>query len=160
MTEYKPGTVAALTHRNPGVEEFVAVRGDKAKGWYSARLGYTHESEVAKVRPLVVLDPDNLRACEAEVASPALAAKRLRATNSVVAHVIADQIEAQTKPKTPEPKGLGAVVEGREGNRWVRTNECVGSPWRKVGPVDRVSSWDGISGSYEPVTVLSPGVEE
>ena len=37
--------------------------------------------------------------------------------------IIADQIEAQLpKPKPEEPKGLGAVVLDRDGNRWVRVD--------------------------------------
>jgi hypothetical protein len=64
-------------------------------------------------------------------------------------------IEDQTKP---EPTGLGAVVEGREGNRWVRTNETKSFPWRKSGSTDRVSSWAGITTTYGPVSVLSNGV--
>ena len=37
--------------------------------------------------------------------------------------VLADQIEAQLpKPKPEEPKGLGAVVKDRDGDRWVRVD--------------------------------------
>ncbi len=38
-------------------------------------------------------------------------------------HLIADQIEAQTKPpRIPEPQGIGAVVRNGAGLRWVRVH--------------------------------------
>ena len=44
-------------------------------------------------------------------------------TGTLSPKVVADQIEAQLpKPKPEEPKGLGAVVLDRDGDRWVRVD--------------------------------------
>ena len=162
MSDWKPGTVAKATVR--GVPDVTVFRRDVSEGFCdwahdSVAVGYTcsHDPDVTNVRPLVVLDIDNLRACEAEAASPALAAKRLRATNSVVAHAIADQIEAQTKPPKPaEPTGLGAVVEDDLGRRWVRIDDDpeLNKPWRPADMAAIRSHWQNV----KAVRVLSEGV--
>ena len=151
MTDHKPGTVATIT-----------VDGDVHRALFDGRYwrfvggGAAWGSAVTDVRPLVVLDPEE--GVVKDLRSAAYCAKNHGRMGRLMR--LADQIEAQIKPKTPEPKGLGAVVGGREGNRWVRTNESVEFPWRKIGPVDRVSKWDAITSSYEPVSVLSLGVRK
>lgn len=167
MSEYKPGTVAVATVR--GVKN-VRVMLDVDGEWLTATIvgGYQfHRDEnVTDIRPQVLLDLDDYSGERAVNYLRNLARESRDVMGNTpsprgkLALLIADQIEAQVRPKTPEPKGLGAVVEGREGNRWVRTNESVELPWRKIGPVDRVSKWEAITSSYEPVSVLSLGVDE
>lgn len=147
MTDYKPGQVATMELVAGRAGRFRGIRG--VGGWYSDKYGFSWDQYVTDVRPLVVLD---------FTPSPAHLPQLLRLLRDNFWLDLADQIEAQTKPRVAEPQGLGAVVEGREGNRWVRTNESSGFPWRKVGSMDRVSAWALITSAYEPVAVLSEGV--
>ena len=68
--------------------------------------------------------------------------------------LLADQIEAQTRPPKPEePRCLGAVVEDAEGRRWVRHSITPGSfPWIAEGRGGE--GWSNIAA----VRVLSEGV--
>ena len=72
--------------------------------------------------------------------------------------VLADQIEAQLpKPKPEEPKGLGAVVLDRDGNRWVRVDPNPGDnvlgAWEsEFSPTNKTYS------HIDAVEVLSEGV--
>ena len=139
----------------------IAVSADGHK-WYVAgpRLGSQHgwyADDIEIVRPLVMLDLDKARGCWADTNDPAAIVERLRETNSVAAHAIADQIEAQTRPPKPdEPTGLGAVVEDAQGVRWIRKgNTSHGEDWtRQVGEAWSGGSWDRI----DAVRVLSEGV--
>lgn len=154
--DYKPGTVAVATV--VGIEGVRVWRLNSA-AWVTSEIvdgSKVHgDSKVTDVRPLVVLDvaPEKLRQFVAWIREDTAASP-----GAGWIEVVCSQIEAQTKPRVAEPQGLGAVVEGREGNRWVRTNESSGFPWRKVGSVDRVSAWTDITSAYEPVAVLSEGV--
>ena len=64
-----------------------------------------------------------------------------------------------TPPKPEEPRGLGAVVEDADGNRWVRADQKVSErfPWIK---------WRGATGNWEKyadidaVKILSDGVSD
>jgi len=73
---------------------------------------------------------------------------------------IADQAEAQLpKPKPEEPTGLFAVVEDRDGGRWVNWRDPNSSmehtePWVEHFGADRNLNYDDI----DVVKVLSPGV--
>jgi hypothetical protein len=73
---------------------------------------------------------------------------------------IADQIEGQLpKPKPEEPTGLFAVVEDRDGGRWVNWRDPNSSmehtePWVEHFGADRNLNYDDI----DVVKVLSPGV--
>jgi len=61
--------------------------------------------------------------CHAAPIGWAAVIENLRETRFVVLSDLADQIEAQLpKPKPEEPKGLGAVVKDRDGDRWVRVD--------------------------------------
>lgn len=153
MTDYKRGQVATVEIASS--IRFRGIRG--VGGWYSDKFGFTLDSRVTDVRPLVVLDPEH-PSIRHFISTWVDVLPGGSESTGGAARYLSQQIEAQTKPRVAEPLGLGAVVEGREGNRWVRTNESSGFPWRKVGSVDRVSAWTGITSAYEPVAVLSEGV--
>ena len=70
--------------------------------------------------------------------------------------IIADQIEAQLpKPKPEEPKGLGAVVKDRNGDRWVRVNDSPG--WIVILHDGSNGIWADYT-AIDAVAVLSLGV--
>ena len=79
-------------------------------------------------------------------------------TGTLSPKVIADQIEAQLpKPKPEEPKGLGAVVLDRDGNRWVRVDPNPGDnvlgAWEsEFSPTSKTYS------AIDVVGILSEGV--
>lgn len=116
MSEFKPGTVAVATVRGvPNIRVFRSVGALSTCVW-SVAEGIPHtrltEDSVTDVRPLVVLDLDDpyLYGCSAVVKDPAKIVAALRDTNSVAAHGIARQIEAQTTPpRIPEPSMYGVV---------------------------------------------------
>lgn len=180
MTAYEPGTVAAIQTRVIADDGGVAVRVKKHVltnepvwmwltngGVPRADGGFVRDENVIGVRPLMVLDLDALRGCWADTNSPAAIVERLRETNSVAAHAIADQIEAQTRPPKPEePTGLGAVVEDAAGVRWVRAGDSHGGRlhdnWRSVateGNDGWWSAWKNIDVPDES-HILSRGVSD
>lgn len=141
MSDYPPGTVAVATVR--GIRSVRVFR--RTTSWVTGTVvrGYLDHSnsEVADVRPLVVLD---LGDSALEVVG------RLR---DLGLYGLATSIESQTRPpKPPEPTGLGAVVEDSEGVRWVRHRTSGGGGWFV----------DGIARTYDridAVRVLSEGVQ-
>lgn len=147
---YQPGQLAMVTAAN---------RRDEYRAFFDGRTwreldGHTYCVDApTTIRPLVVLDPSDPTV---EHFVSQWRTVRPHGVDGVAADV-ARMIEKQTRPAIEEPKGLGAVVEGRKDNKWVRTNESAGFPWRKVGAVDRVTNWAGID-AYHPVRVLSEGV--
>ena len=85
-------------------------------------------------------------------------AEWLRKPDYATHNDLADQIEAQLpKPKPSEPKGLGAVVKDRNGDRWVHAdlNESLG--WLQILPDGYNGVWAGYS-AIDVVEVLSEGV--
>ena len=126
-------------------------------------LTYQYDPTTEKVVPrgAVVLDLADID--EDAASSWAEVVYHLRNFSSITAVCIADQIEAQTRPAIEEPKGLGAVVEDREGFRWIRSQDASKDtssvrPWLRED--DRVlaqkwSTWDDLN----VVRVLSEGVE-
>lgn len=154
MIVYPAGTVAEATVR--GVPN-VRVMASTDCIWWSAEPVYSsfRHVTVTDIRPLVVLD---LHAANPNLA-PGEAARcvitTLRRSEWFSNSLLADQIEAQTKPPKPEePKGLGAVVEDSKGVRWVRNPDlAVICKWRNA---DRDwTRWDLI----DAVKVLSEGVQ-
>ena len=96
--------------------------------------------------------------CHAAPIGWAAVIENLRETRFVVLSDLADQIEAQLpKPKPEEPKGLGAVVKDRDGNRWVRVDPNPGDnllgAWEsEFSPTNKTYS------AIDAVEVLSEGV--
>ena len=122
MTEYAEGTVAVATVRGvPGVRVFrtASSTDDSFSVWRHAEVKgrwLTHPGEVADVRPLVVLD---LKAANPH-GVPSIVLENLLSTlrNSeyLGCEGVADQIEAQTKPKLEEPGLWGVVEAGVQGS--------------------------------------------
>jgi hypothetical protein len=169
MSDWKTGTVARATVR--GVRDLLVMRTSGTRGgddiWLTAlHVGgwrsHTH-ADVTDVRPLVVLDPDEIATPEENAGLPAgpEIAKCLRklaeadARSSWRARVavrIADQIEAQTQPpRIPEP-GVYAIVRasgcGLTECEWV--NE--GTFWTSLGgdPRPHTTVWANLK---DPVLV-------
>lgn len=59
-----------------------------------------------------------------------------------------------SKPETPEPTGLGAVVRDANGMQWVRVDSS-GAKWCRQRP----NCWEYWAAIPQPVEVLSEGVE-
>lgn len=156
--DYPPGTVATATVR--GVEGARVFR-VSADVWYSAeetrghRNHYDSDGVVTDVRPLVVLDLDDPRVVWAYLCSAAAeSALSVRVRNTC--KVIADQIEAQTRPAIPEPQGRYAVVVDADGEEWVRWSD---EWWMRY--TDGDEGWAHREWSeLAPVRVLSEGVTE
>lgn len=117
MTEYPAGTVAVATVRGvKGVRVFrtLSVDLDHNSVWRHEEVEGSHWSrptQVSDIRPLVVLDLPGITG--AEVASHLRQKGR---PGYCVCDMIADQIEAQTKPpRIPEPGRWGVVEASREG---------------------------------------------
>ena len=163
MSTYEPGTVAVATVR--GVPNLRVMRTTGTAGGDDIWLTVEHvggwrthiATDVTDIRPLVMLDLDDPDAygCSAVVHDPAKIVSALRETNSVAAHAIARQIEAQTKPpRIPEP-GLWGVVEAGSNahptrRKWVR----YGMGWRDL--TGNPQQWSDL---IDP-TLVRPGVED
>lgn len=103
---------------------------------------YDPATEKVVPKDAVVLDLDEAYGCWAVTPDPAKIVSALRGTNSVAAHAIARQIEAQTKPRIPEPETPLAEIEAstgqRERRRFIRG---FGSEIREARWVDGVASY-------------------
>lgn len=171
MSDYEPGTVAVATVR--GVKG-VRVYRYRSSAWVSARpvdqTRFHGDTFVTDIRPLVVVDLDDPaefarilrgvampgRPSEGDckhIINGSISARRLT--------VIADQIEAQTKPpRIPEPTGLAAVVKDSNGDKWIRhdsVDDCEDAsaciPWRR-SKWGNTARWD----DFHAVEVLSEGL--
>lgn len=147
MSEYEPGTVAVATVRGVGGVQVIRTCDHPygGNGWISATSvagTYAHKDDnLTDIRPLVVLDVDALKGKMVAPPSVEELPRWLRSLadsnrhgkdvlGSVAARLLADQIEAQTKPpRIPEPGNYGVVeagIAGGEGRyRYVRD----GSHW-------------------------------
>lgn len=153
MSEYEPGTVAMVTI--PGYDETLAFWDGMGHQWVSAKCGRISvlSGSIINVRRLVVLDPfdppllaNNLRYIHGKYIGA-------RAPGEELLLRLADQIEAQTRPpKPPEPQGLGAVVEDRDGLRWVNSHRVTAWVHQDMQP----RKW----GELDVVRVLSEGVTQ
>lgn len=152
--DYEPGTVAVATVRGvKGVRVMRTTHGSLSSyGWVSDAIagGTRHHPlhRVTDVRPLVVLDLDGspepatlLRFIGRMLADGRSGYER----ESQWLAGLAEQIETQTKPARPaEPTGLGAVVRGLGGRKFVRV--CSRHPgddgydWRADGALGSDSS--------------------
>jgi hypothetical protein len=162
VNAYEPGTVAVATVR--GVPDVRVMRcGPEQPFWMSPayegdadgsekRWRMHKDRDVTDVRPLVVLDLDDIGMSVSDLVLD------LRGIGSVAGEIVADQIEAQTKPqRIPEP-GLWGVVEahtkdnaerrqfGRvpetDEQHWIETDAMGWFEWRHL--VDPVLVRDGI----------------
>ena len=141
--EWEPGTVALVNgETKPRVLD---ADGD----WFRSGASYVFSYESPKVRPLLVLDPDNpdqmRELCEAA---------RLTAPcwPDDIAAAVRAMLPKPTPVKPAEPTGLGAVVEDSEG-KWV----CLDNsrlPWREWTSGE-FRDWADFSNA---VKVLSEGV--
>lgn len=153
--EWKPGDVATW---GAAMGRTVVGMMDRSGHWNGVDAygdTYTKRKRVSP-RPLLVIDPEDLE--QVERLTVAVMGSMAVHFGDVPKMQAALREFANPKPPKPdEPTGLGAVVEGREGNRWIRTERTLVHPWQHVGPVDRVATWEGVC-AYLPVEVLSEGV--
>ena len=151
--QYEPGTVAVATVR--GVPNVRVMRTDTA--WVSQDCYHYKTADLADVRPLVVLDPEDHK-------QVAQLLNKLQ-DMSYSAHAcgafscLAEALRSLARPpKPPEPTGDGAVVEDRMGHRWVRIAgpepDRESKPWRHRGHTAR--TWEHVNA----VRVLSEGVRD
>lgn len=155
--EYEPGTVAVATVCGVPNVRVMRVESNYAPTieWASAQ-GEKHRMheprEVTDVRPLVVLDLVN---AEQTIKTLRIKANDCGIYQAGVLSELADQIEAQTKPKRiPEP-GLWGVVEaaangGAERGQFVHTPKF----WY-CAEFDHARGWDAL---IDP-TLIREGVE-
>ena len=121
-------------------------------GYMLAPMGVLHRyCEHDFCRPVAVIDPENREQVERLWDVIALQSR----ANPIVGGTIEDMQAALREfakpapPKPDEPTGLGAVVEDREGRKWVRAadsirpwfNDAIG--WREWSDIDAVS--EGVS---------------
>ncbi len=116
------------------------------------------DSIIMTTRPLVVIDPENREQVERFTRSLPNDWNLVQVDDPMLADESADQIAAALRefanPKPDEPLGLGAVVEGSDGVRWVRTHCELDATWREEGFSGVYRSWQAI----DVVRVLSEGV--
>ncbi len=170
MSDYPPGFYAVTSWRGKNQWAFRTRRGDDIR-WcvFDAEVGDTRglrDPEAADVRPLVVLDPQDLDGYGASHIGGLAGFLReylpertgdYDKAGAILLGVIR-QIEAQTRPPKPlEPTGLGAVVKDRNGDRWVRCRKqsrgLFGVVWENERSCQH-SHWGGL----DAVEVLSEGV--
>lgn len=179
MSEFKPGTVAALTLMDGS--QVVGLRCTRPNGkgcWqhtgeFGGGSAYDDIGGVEEVRRLVVLDPD--AGTDVVVLIDAI---RAEANERGILHVSIDALFSDEQydllrgalrriahpkpPKPEEPTGLGAVVECVEGRTFARLNPHDDRfPWVDVKePAQNAYNWTthgGLDGCT-PVRVLSEGV--
>ena len=157
---YEPGTVAVATIRGMPNVRVMRVAGELSSAEWASAVGTPHrlheDWSVTDIHPLVVLDlPERV--------VPALVEYLRGVGDQKIAgdwlDLIADQIEAQTKPPKPaEPTGLGAVVEDAAGKRWTRVepaaNATSRNPWYPADCDEQPEEYANI----DAVRVLSEGV--
>lgn len=117
MTQQKwePGTVALVTTIRG--KEFVGIRRDAGPSYWVGSGAHATDSVTAKIRPLLVLDPDDpdqmreLWEGWRDSHSPNGATAMTEAVRAM--------LPKPTPVKPAEPTGLGAVVEDADGDFWV-----------------------------------------
>jgi hypothetical protein len=119
--EWKPGDVTDIDgHR--------AIR-TKAGQWV-CQCGDASAIAGDDARPLVIIDPEDREQVERLVAAFTEQHGAPQGGNRFNAMQVALR-SLLGPPKPPEPKGLGAVVEDADGQRWVRVNIATGTAeWR------------------------------
>ena len=164
--EWKPGDVAMVTDARGRTG--LAMKG--VRGWDFTPSGsplnaYSGESEPIEAHPMIVIDPRSMTwdgriptAEEFTAWAEAIGAGEFETGILRVADALRD-LPAPITPdlKPEEPKGLGAVVEDADGNRWVRVDDPSHS-WvkslRDEGAYTQRERWDTLAA----VRVLSEGV--
>ena len=157
--EWKPGDVARV--RYGAVDEVALVR-HRPAACHALEFAYVSNGfdmvddlpPNADVRPLVVIDPEDAEQVER--------LWRAWTTHAPDYRLAQDNMQAAlrefanpTPPKPPEPQGLGAVVEDRSRERWVRVNTNTGTQeWRCCDYNGEFRRWDAI----DAAKVLSEGV--
>lgn len=155
MSIYEPGTVAEIgwPMTSGRGRERAMFDGDF---WHTESGISALAERVTDVRPLVVLDLDD----------PAARVKTLRIiANGMCGDYqrraltdLADQIEAQTRPRIPEPRGQWAVVEATG----VHSNRFQAVRWTDIGDrawLDASGTWFEWSDLVDPI-LIRDGIEE
>jgi hypothetical protein len=123
---------------------------------------YSRHGEITPLRPLVVIDPEDLAQVDGLVrgyiAAREESFKKTESSGPVFWMQAALREYANpTLPKPDEPQGLGAVVEDADGDRWVRSRDqhkgLIGVIWENSRTLAH-RSYAGI----DAVRVLSEGV--
>jgi hypothetical protein len=150
-SEWEPGDVASLTIvGRAGTKQVAAMRGKD--GWYyptpsGFASNFDSASTVIDARRLVVIDPEDAE----QVAR--LRDLLLDGVGLLGIDGIAAALREYANPARPidEPQGLGAVVNDRDGDVWVKHRN--GSWSCLMGPVGAdVRTWDELCGQYGPIS--------
>lgn len=157
--QWKPGDVALVRDAceydgvEPGEKVRIFVRSREAGKmvWWGPDGFLPPESDlIESVRPLVVIDPEDMLAVERlQDLYLAAEAKGL----SGLSMLAALREFADPKPPFEEPTGLGAVVEDDEGHLWIRRG-----PVHFVAAELHADSGPRTWGEIDAVRVLSQGV--
>jgi hypothetical protein len=130
--------------------------GDGRNGarWISADDGECSVYRDSELRPLVVIDPEQVAGRHGASYIARLLREADENNDIPTFSALADAFDPKP-PKPDEPTGLGAVVEAVYDNRFVRIDRG-SKAWRRVGDIDpsATCSW----GDIEAVRVLSEGV--
>lgn len=152
--EWAPGDVA---HRLD-VHHDAAIHFRTARGWIDAE-GYERTitdavmSDVHVARPLAVIDyKDDAAVDRFADLYTSEGAGRQCGTRAAIAWALREF--TNPTPLIEEPTGLGAVVIGRDGRRWVRIDSGGPLPWRTDDGKGDFEYWADI----DAVKVLSEGV--
>lgn len=146
-------------------ETQLAVREQTAAGldfWRSAATGIVYKDhEISEVRPLVVIDPEDVDEtsgladlfCDARWSHIEGSDECDPLTRASMREALARFANGERSkyPKPDEPTGLGAVVEDTDGNRWVRVNATHFAG--ESSPMNRLTY-----GEIDAVRVLTKGV--
>lgn len=157
MSTYSPGTVAMVrvdgewyrALRQEGIDFALWTLSEPALGEMDH---YDHQGQVAEVRPLLVLDPEDRSALNDIVQR-----MEVHTPGSLITPTT-DKLQAALRSLLPsakpeEPKGLGAVVEDSEGECWAHRAD---DGWACLTSSYMPRAWSGI----DAVRVLSEGIGE
>lgn len=142
-SEWPEGTVAVATVRG---HKGVRVLRTRSGIWLhppinsyeeGALQSATADYRVADVRPLVVIDPEDL--VQVKRLSDLCQRERSRNSTNAASMLVALHKFASPTPAIEEPTGLGAVVDDAEGRRWVRVNEKWWNHWESADPTAYLS---------------------
>jgi hypothetical protein len=170
MTDYPAGTVAVATVRGvPNVRIFRSqgdwISGDTVEGAF-----WADDRDVTDISPLVMLDIADMRGKMVAAPSVNELPTWLRtladanshgkdALGSQAARLLADQIEAQTRPpRIPQPGLWGVVEAGCDGlgrRTWLHVNENpAGNDWAST------DGWHRVWADLEDPALVRDGIEE
>jgi hypothetical protein len=128
---------------------------------YCAAGGGVHELReyCGEPRPVVEIDPEDREQLERLVKAVIVEAAAHRIDKAILTVGLRKGLRSLiAPPRPPEPQGIGAVVERRDGKRWVRGDRL----WTNLDAVGVYLNWshweDVDTADNSVVRVLSEGV--